>query len=152
MLSQARGKQKYSRGTVCLPNGAMTMKDNRKLSRLSLMAVALILLPASIGFGSPQGQNPKASAQPESPQPDYKDSCLLARWSAGTAYIDACYRVLTNAYACAIVEGGEVEKKAKDNLEQFYKRTHNGTTVGIEKVYNKAKELGCKKESLIPNP
>ena len=46
---------------------------------------------------------------------------------------------------------GEVGKKAKDNLEQFYRLLHNDTTVGIEKLYNKAKELGCKKESLIPN-
>jgi len=126
------------------------MKGNRKLSRLAVMAVALILFPASIGFGGPQGQNPKASAQPESPEPDYNDSCLLARLSGDTAYIDACYRILTNAYACAIVEGGEVEKKAKDNLEQFYRALHNNSTIGIDKVYNKAKEQGCKEKSPVP--
>ena len=127
------------------------MKGNRKLSRLAVMAVALIIFPPCIGFGGPQGQGLKASPRPESPEPDYKDSCLLARLSGDADYINACYRILINAYACAIVEGGEVGKKAKDNLEKFYKYLHNDTTVGIEKVYNKAKELGCKKESLIPN-
>jgi len=126
------------------------MKDNRKLSHLAVMAIALILFPASIGFGGLQGQDPKASVQPESPEPDDKDSCLRTQQSGDTAYIDACYRILTNAYACAIVEGGEAEKKAKDNLERFYRVLHNDTTVGIEKVYKRAKELSCNHKSSNP--
>jgi hypothetical protein len=134
------------------PIGATTMKGNRKLNRLAMMSLALILFRADIGFAAPQGQLPKPSAQPKSPVLDFNDSCLLARLTADADYIDACFRILTKAYACAIAEGGEIEKKAKDNLEQFYRYTHNGTTIGIEKIYKKAKELGCQKELLIPNP
>jgi tetratricopeptide (TPR) repeat protein len=49
------------------------------------------------------------------------------------------------SYACAALMGGDVKDKAKDGLEQVYKAMHNGTTIGIDKIYNKAKEQGCGK-------
>jgi len=43
-------------------------------------------------------------------------------------------------FARAELQGGEVAKEAKEKLEQLYKALHNNTTIGIEKVYRKAKE------------
>lgn len=44
-------------------------------------------------------------------------------------------------YAAAELMGGEGAAKAKAALEDLYKALHNGNTVGIEKVYRKAKEM-----------
>jgi hypothetical protein len=43
-------------------------------------------------------------------------------------------------FAKAEMQGGEVAKEAKEKLEQLYKALHNDTTIGIDKVYRKAKE------------
>jgi len=43
-------------------------------------------------------------------------------------------------FARAEIQGGEVAGQAKDKLEQLYKALHNNTTIGIDKVYKKAKE------------
>ena len=73
------------------------------------------------------------------------------KYAEGYYYIAVCQRKMDKvddamiSYACAELQGGEVEKKAKDNLEQVYKALHNNTTIGIDKVYNKAKEQGCGK-------
>jgi tetratricopeptide (TPR) repeat protein len=44
------------------------------------------------------------------------------------------------SFARAELQGGETESQAKEKVEQLYKALHNNTTVGIEKVYRKAKE------------
>ncbi len=73
------------------------------------------------------------------------------KYAEGYYYIAVSQRKLDKvddalvSYACAALMGGEIEKKAKDNLEQVYKALHNNTTIGIDKVYNKAKEQGCGK-------
>jgi hypothetical protein len=43
-------------------------------------------------------------------------------------------------FARAEMQGGEVATEAKEKLEQLYKALHNNTTIGIDKVYRKAKE------------
>jgi hypothetical protein len=43
-------------------------------------------------------------------------------------------------FARAEMQGGEVASEAKEKLEQLYKALHNNTTIGIDKVYRKAKE------------
>ncbi len=43
-------------------------------------------------------------------------------------------------FARAELQGGEVAGQAKDKLEQLYKALHNNTTIGIHKVYRKARE------------
>jgi hypothetical protein len=50
-----------------------------------------------------------------------------------------------SSYAKAVTVGGELAEsatvtKAKQRLEQLYKAYHNGTLVGIEKIYKKAGE------------
>ncbi len=44
------------------------------------------------------------------------------------------------SFARAELQGGAIAAQAKDKVEQLYKALHNNTTVGIEKVYRKAKE------------
>ena len=44
-------------------------------------------------------------------------------------------------YAAAEIMGGENAHKAKDRLELLYRSLHNDTLIGIDKVYNKAKQL-----------
>ncbi|MBN2337702.1 MAG: tetratricopeptide repeat protein [Acidobacteria bacterium] len=44
------------------------------------------------------------------------------------------------SFAKAEVLGGDTAPKAKERLEQLYKALHNDTTIGIEKVYRRAKE------------
>jgi tetratricopeptide (TPR) repeat protein len=48
-------------------------------------------------------------------------------------------------FAAAELQGGTSETKAKEHLEALYKSLHNDTTIGINKVYNKAKDLMEKK-------
>jgi tetratricopeptide (TPR) repeat protein len=43
--------------------------------------------------------------------------------------------------AAAELQDDGCAPKAKDNLERLYRSIHNNTTVGIHKVYNKAKDL-----------
>ena len=50
------------------------------------------------------------------------------------------------SYAKAVTVGGELAEnataaKAKQRLEKIYSAYHNGSLVGVEKVYKKAKEL-----------
>lgn len=81
----------------------------------------------------------------------FTQALKFEKYAEGYYYIAVCQRKLDKvddamvSYACAVLQGGEVEKKAKDNLEQVYKAIHNGTTIGIDKQYNKAKEQGCGK-------
>lgn len=44
------------------------------------------------------------------------------------------------SFAKAEVLGGDTAPKAKERLEQLYKALHNDTTIGIEKVYRRARE------------
>jgi len=44
------------------------------------------------------------------------------------------------SFARAELQGGDIAPQAKDKVEQLYKALHNNTTVGIDKVYRKAKE------------
>ena len=44
-------------------------------------------------------------------------------------------------YAAAELMGGEDAPKAKSRLEALYRALHNDTLVGIDKAYNKGKEL-----------
>ncbi|MBN1569263.1 MAG: hypothetical protein JXA73_15560 [Acidobacteria bacterium] len=44
------------------------------------------------------------------------------------------------SFARAELQGGDIAPQAKEKLEQLYKAIHNDTTIGIEKVYRKAKE------------
>ena len=44
------------------------------------------------------------------------------------------------SFAMAELQGGAIEEQAKEKVEQLYKALHNNTTVGIDKVYRKAKE------------
>ena len=44
------------------------------------------------------------------------------------------------SFARAEVLGGDIAPKAKERLEQLYKALHNDTTIGIEKVYRRARE------------
>lgn len=73
------------------------------------------------------------------------------KYGEGYYYVAVCQHKLGKvdeamvSYACASLQGGEVEKKSKDALENIYKAIHNGTTIGIEKIFNKAKEQGCGK-------
>jgi hypothetical protein len=44
------------------------------------------------------------------------------------------------SFAKAELLGGELQVEAKERLEKLYRSLHNNTTVGIDKVYKKAKE------------
>jgi tetratricopeptide (TPR) repeat protein len=44
------------------------------------------------------------------------------------------------SFARAELQGGDIAAQAKEKVEQLYKALHNNTTVGIEKIYKKAKE------------
>jgi tetratricopeptide (TPR) repeat protein len=44
------------------------------------------------------------------------------------------------SFAKAEVLGGDIAPKAKERMEQLYKAIHNDTTIGIDKVYRRAKE------------
>jgi hypothetical protein len=43
------------------------------------------------------------------------------------------------SFARAELQGGEIAPQAKEKVEQLYKALHNNTTIGIEKIYKKAK-------------
>ncbi len=44
------------------------------------------------------------------------------------------------SFARAELQGGDIAPQAKEKVEQLYKALHNNTTIGIEKIYRKAKE------------
>jgi hypothetical protein len=44
------------------------------------------------------------------------------------------------SFARAELQGGDIAPQAKDKVEQLYKALHNNTTIGIDKIYRKAKE------------
>jgi tetratricopeptide (TPR) repeat protein len=44
------------------------------------------------------------------------------------------------SFARAELQGGDIAAQAKEKLEQLYKAIHNDTTIGIDKIYRKAKE------------
>jgi tetratricopeptide (TPR) repeat protein len=73
------------------------------------------------------------------------------KYGEGYYYIAVCQHKLGKvddamvSYACASLQGGEVQKKSKDALEKIYRAIHNDTTIGIDKIYTKAKEQGCGK-------
>ncbi len=46
----------------------------------------------------------------------------------------------TLSFARAELQGGAIASEAKQKVEQLYKGQHNETTVGIDKIYRKAKE------------
>jgi hypothetical protein len=48
------------------------------------------------------------------------------------------------SFARAELQGGEIAPQAKEKVEQLYKALHNNTTVGIDKIYKKAKEEPAK--------
>jgi hypothetical protein len=92
----------------------------------------------------------KSASQSESLEINNIDRCF-----SGPMYkekIDACYMKMMVTYACAVQAGGDIERKARDKLERFYRLLHNDTTVGIEKFYTKAKKLGCKQKPALSNP
>lgn len=99
--------------------------------------VPYVELQISFNFVLPN--DAKESLRPEE-DARFIDKCLQL-----TPGIDiyACYHSLMSWYACAAIKGGEAEKKAKNNMELFYKPLHNDTTIGIQTIYNKATELGC---------
>jgi tetratricopeptide (TPR) repeat protein len=81
----------------------------------------------------------------------FTQALKYGKYAEGYYYIAVCQHKLGKvdeamvSYACASLQGGEVEKKSKDALEKIYKAIHNGTTIGIDKIYNKAKDQGCSK-------
>ena len=44
------------------------------------------------------------------------------------------------SFARAELQGGPTAAQAKDHVEELYKGIHNNTTIGIDKIYRKAKE------------
>lgn len=73
----------------------------------------------------------------------------VERFAAGYYYIGLSEWKLDKiedailSFAKAVTLKGEVAPQAKEHLEKLYKALHNQTTIGIEKVYQKAeKELG----------
>jgi hypothetical protein len=76
----------------------------------------------------------------------YKEALKDERYGEGYYGIGLCLdnqREIEEAnlyYAMADLMGGETAPKAKARLETLYKALHNNTLVGIDKVYQKAKE------------
>jgi hypothetical protein len=82
----------------------------------------------------------------------FSNAIRYERYGIGYYYIGQCLERQDKiedaniAYAKAELLGGEIAPKAKARLEQLYKALHNNLTIGIEKVYKKAKEeLGTEK-------
>jgi len=44
------------------------------------------------------------------------------------------------SFARAELQGGDIAAQAKEKVEQLYKALHNNTTIGIDKLYRKARE------------
>lgn len=78
--------------------------------------------------------------------PAFQKAIKAEKYADGYYWIGMCQwaqkkveeAILT--FAKAEQQGGDIAPKAKDKLEQLYKALHNNTTIGIEKVYRRAKE------------
>jgi tetratricopeptide (TPR) repeat protein len=76
----------------------------------------------------------------------FRQALKEEKYGAGYYYIGLCQSHLQQiddamvSLAMAEQQGGDVAPKAKEYLEQLYKALHNNTTIGIEKIYRKAKE------------
>jgi len=77
---------------------------------------------------------------------EYKQAIKVERYGEGYYGIGLCLENLKEIeeanvyYAMAELMGGEIELKAKARLKTLYKALHNNTLIGINKVYQKAKE------------
>lgn len=78
----------------------------------------------------------------------YFQNALKAEdFSEGYYYIGMCQWKMDNiedamvAFATAELLGGSLAEQAKGHLEKLYRALHNNTTIGIDKVYRKAKQL-----------
>lgn len=76
----------------------------------------------------------------------FKEAVKAARYGGGYYGIGLCLDIQRDIegailyYAMAEMVGGEDAANAKDRLETLYRALHNNTLVGIDKVYQKAKE------------
>jgi len=76
----------------------------------------------------------------------YKEALKAERYGEGYYGIGLCLDNLKEIesanlyYAMAELTGGEDAPRAKTRLEALYKALHNNTLVGIDKVYQKAKD------------
>jgi tetratricopeptide (TPR) repeat protein len=80
---------------------------------------------------------------------EFQNALSAEKFSDAYFYTAYCYWKLDqideaiDAFAKSVVLGGDLAPEAKKQLETLYKGLHNNTTIGIDKVYNKAKqELG----------
>jgi len=76
----------------------------------------------------------------------FKQALKAEKYGEGYYLIGMCQWKLDKvedamvSFAQSVQQGGEAAPKAKEKLEELYKALHNNTLIGIEKVYNKAKE------------
>lgn len=76
----------------------------------------------------------------------FKKAIKAEKYAEGYYWIGMCQWAQKNVddailtFAKAELQGGDMAPKAKEKLELLYKGLHNNTTVGIDKVYRKAKE------------
>jgi hypothetical protein len=125
------------------------MKVQYELILWATVILALIFGLESRGISEPQSTPSESSLKVEEENAGFIKNCV--RLAPGTD-IYPCYHVLMNSYACAAKIGGKAEKKAKENMERFYRPLHNDTTIGIETIISKAKELGCHAMKAKPDP
>jgi len=84
----------------------------------------------------------------------FQEALKMKKYGEGYYYIALCLRNQNKIddamlfYAKAELQGGEAAPKAKEQLERLYKSIHDGQTIGIVKIYNKAKEQPESAESL----
>jgi len=77
---------------------------------------------------------------------EFQNALNAEKFSDAYFYTAYCYWKLDqideaiDAFAKAFVLGGDLAPEAKKQLETLYKGLHNNTTIGIDKVYNKAKQ------------
>jgi tetratricopeptide (TPR) repeat protein len=77
----------------------------------------------------------------------FKQAIAAEKYGEGYYKIGQCLENLKQIeeamlyYAKTALMGGEFADKAKTRLELLYKALHNDTLIGIDKIYNKAKEL-----------
>ncbi len=77
----------------------------------------------------------------------FKEAIAAEKYGEGYYKIGQCLENLKQIedamlyYAKAVLLGGEYSDKAKIRLELLYKALHNDTLIGIDKIYNKAKEI-----------
>jgi tetratricopeptide (TPR) repeat protein len=85
----------------------------------------------------------------------FREALKAKKYCEGYYYIALCLRNQSKIddamvfYAKAELQGGgEAALKAKEKLEQLYMNLHDGNKTGIQKIYNKAKELPESAENL----